>query len=252
MSLPNRENQRVPDVTLQTRADGAWRTVTTEDLFAGKTVVVFALPGAFTPTCSSSHVPRYQQLAPTLHAHGVDDILCVSVNDAFVMDAWKKEEHADQLHFVPDGNGDFTRAMGMLVDKQELGFGPRSWRYSMLVVDGVIQKMFIEPEVDGDPYGVSDADTMLRYVAEDAVAPPSIVLFTKPGCSHCVRAKRMLDERGLAYESIVSTQSMRLAVAKATSTPQVFVDGTHVGGADELERWLEARSGDDTSVGNAA
>ncbi|MEM7136173.1 MAG: glutathione peroxidase [Myxococcota bacterium] len=252
MSLPNRENQRVPDVTFQTRADGAWRTVTTEDLFAGKKVVVFALPGAFTPTCSSSHVPRYQQLAPTLRAHGVDDILCVSVNDAFVMDAWQEDEHADQLRFVPDGNGEFTRAMGMLVDKQELGFGPRSWRYSMLVVDGVIEKMFIEPEVDGDPYGVSDADTMLKYVAEDAVAPPSIVLFTKPGCSYCVHAKRLLHERGLAFEDIESTQSMRLAVARATSTPQVFIDGEHIGGADELERWLETHSGGKGSVDSAA
>jgi len=127
-------------------------------------VVVFSLPGAFTPTCSSSHVPRYEELHDELRARGVDDVLCVSVNDAFVMDAWREEQGARRVTFVPDGNGAFTAGMGMLVDKAALGFGQRSWRYSMLVRDGVIEKMFVEPEQPGDPFQVSDADTMLRYL----------------------------------------------------------------------------------------
>lgn len=252
MTLTNREHTRVPDTTFRVRVDGQWQERSRDDLFAEKTVVVFALPGAFTPTCSSNHVPRYQQLAPALFAHGVDDILCVSVNDAFVMDAWQVDEGADRIRFIPDGNGEFTRAMGMLVDKQELGFGPRSWRYSMLVRDGVIEKMFIEPEVEGDPFEVSDADTMLNYVAGEGHAPPSIVVFTKPGCEYCVRAKRSLAEAGYEYDEIESTQSMRLAVAGHTSTPQVFIDGVHVGGATELEAWVESSRPDSPSHENAA
>ena len=132
--------------------------------FAGKTVVVFSLPGAFTPTCSSTHLPRYEQLAGVFAGHGVDAIYCVSVNDAFVMDAWGKAQHAEHVQLLPDGNGDFTRGMGMLVDRDDLGFGPRSWRYSMLVRDGVIEKQFVEPQEPGDPFHVSDADTMLQYL----------------------------------------------------------------------------------------
>jgi peroxiredoxin len=163
-ALANREGQRVPDVTFRTRVDGEWVDLSTRDLFAGKTVVVFSLPGAFTPTCSASHLPRFEELADAIRAHGVDDILCISVNDAFVMNAWAKDLRCSKVRVIPDGNAAFTEAMGMLVDKSDLGFGKRSWRYSMLVRDGVIEKMFIEPNVQGDPYEVSDADTMLRYL----------------------------------------------------------------------------------------
>ena len=127
--LKNLEGQRLPDVTFRTRENGQWKDVTTRDVFAGKKVVVFALPGAFTPTCSSSHVPRYNELAPELARRGVDEIVCVSVNDAFVMDAWKEDQEADRIRFLPDGNGELTEKLGMLVDKRSLGFGPRSWRY---------------------------------------------------------------------------------------------------------------------------
>jgi len=162
--LRSREGQRVPDVTFRTREEGEWVDLSTRDLFSGKTVVVFSLPGAFTPTCSASHLPRFEQLAEQIRAHGVDDILCISVNDAFVMNAWAKDQECASVRVIPDGNGAFTEAMGMLVDKSDLGFGKRSWRYSMVVRDGVIEKMFIEPQVEGDPYEVSDADTMLRYL----------------------------------------------------------------------------------------
>ncbi len=236
--LPNREGQKIPEVTFRTRKDGQWIDVTTSEVFAGKRVVVFALPGAFTPTCSSSHVPRYNELAPLLAAKGIDEVVCISVNDAFVMNEWAKEQHADQIRFLPDGNGEFTEGMGMLVDKNQLGFGKRSWRYSMLVDDGRIEKMFIEPDVEGDPFEVSDADTMLKFVAPDAKAPHDIVLFTKPGCSFCSKAKRLLDERGLAYDEIPSTPRRLRAVSPTATTPQVFVDGTYVGGATELEAFL--------------
>jgi len=238
----NHEGHRVPNVTFRVREDHEWRNVTTEDVFAGKTVVVFSLPGAFTPTCSSSHVPRYNQLAAAFKDAGVDDIVCVSVNDSFVMNEWKRSQNADNVTFIPDGNGDFTRGMGMLVDKADLGFGMRSWRYSMLVKDGVVEKMFVEPERPGDPFELSDADTMLDYVAPQASRPLDITVFSRPGCEYCAKAKSLLLERGLAYEELVlnrdfTDRSLR-AVAGGTTFPQIFVNGSHIGGADDLEIWL--------------
>lgn len=237
--MQSREGQRIPEVTFRTREGGEWKNVSTADIFAGKTVIVFGLPGAFTPTCSTQHVPRYNELQPVFASHGVDDIVCVSVNDAFVMNAWKEDQAADRIRFLPDGNGELTEKLGLLVDKDDLGFGKRSWRYSMLVRDGVIEKMFIEPEEPGDPYKVSDADTMLRYLTPEARLPPDIVLFTKQGCSHCARAKSMLSERGLNYSDVPATPGLLRAVAGRATTPQVFIDGRHIGGADELARELE-------------
>lgn len=240
--MENREGQRVPQVTFKTRQGGQWVDVTTDDVFAGKTVVVFALPGAFTPTCSSTHLPRYNELAPVFQQNGVDEIVCVSVNDSFVMNAWQKEEGADRVRMLPDGSGKFTKAMGMLVDKDAVGFGDRSWRYSMLVRDGVIEKMFIEPEKPGDPFEVSDADTMLRYLNPAARPAEAIALFTRPGCPHCIRAKELLHGRGKPFEEIVlgadiTTRSLQAVTGRAT-VPQVFIDGKHIGGADDLERYF--------------
>ncbi len=236
--LKNIEGQRIPDITFRTRDGAQWKDVTTSDIFAKKKIVVFALPGAFTPTCSSSHVPRFSELAPELKTRGVDGIVCISVNDAFVMNEWAKDQGADNITFLPDGNGEFTAAMGMLVDKRQLGFGQRSWRYSMLVDDGVITKMFIEKEVDGDPFEVSDADTMLRYLDPKAKAPHDIVLFTKPGCSYCAKAKSLLAERGWAYDEVPSSPRNLRAVSGKSSTPQIFIDGAYVGGSDELATYL--------------
>lgn len=235
------EGKRIPDLTLRIRRDGEWAELKTSELFGGRTVVAFGLPGAFTPTCSSSHVPRYNELAPVLAKHGVDEIAVISVNDAFVMDAWRKDQDADAITFVPDGNGELTKALGMLVDKSDLGFGPRSWRYSMLVRDGVVEKAFVEPDKPGDPFEVSDADTMLNHVAPGAKPAPDILLMTKPGCSHCARAKSMLDERGLKYEAVDSTPAMLRAASGAQSTPQVFIDGKHIGGADDLATHLASQ-----------
>jgi glutaredoxin-like protein len=241
--LDNREGQNVPQVTFNTRKNNDWVQITTDDLFKGKNVILFALPGAFTPTCSSTHLPRYNELAPVFQTNGIDDIICLSVNDPFVMDAWAGDQNAEHITMLPDGNGDFSRGMGMLVNKADLGFGERSWRYAMLVRDGVIEKMFIEPDVPGDPFEVSDADTMLNYLNPEAQPPKRITLIGKPGCSHCTRAKAALDERGLKFEEItVGSHGISLATLHAVSgrgtTPQVFIEGEHIGGADELESWL--------------
>jgi len=246
--LKNLEGKRVPEVTFHTRKGHEWVDISTADIFAGRTVVLFSLPGAFTPTCSSSHVPRYNQLAPQFNAAGVDEIICVSVNDAFVMNEWKRSQNAERLTFLPDGNGEFSDKMGLLVGKENLGFGKRSWRYSMLVRDGVVEKMFIEPEVPGDPYGVSDADTMFAYLAPEAALPHDVAIFTREGCGHCVRAKGLLNEAGIEFEELLlnrdyTDQTLR-AVSSKITYPQVFIDGEHIGGADDLAKWLGDRGVD--------
>ncbi len=167
----------VPQVVFKTRVRDEsiggdnpfrWQDVSSDDLFKGKTVVLFALPGAFTPTCSTTHLPRYEELYDEFKAQGVDEIICLSVNDAFVMYQWGVAQGAKKVFLLPDGNGTFTRHMGALVEKENLGFGMRSWRYSMLVEDTKITKMFSEPGFEDncptDPFEVSDADTMLNYL----------------------------------------------------------------------------------------
>ena len=240
--LQNKEGQKVPSVVFRTREDGDWRDISTDELFKGKTVIVFSLPGAFTPTCSSTHLPRYNELAKVFKENGVDEIVCMSVNDAFVMNAWKKDQEAENVTLIPDGNGEFSEGMGMLVDKSDLGFGKRSWRYSMLVKDGVVDKQFIEPEKPGDPFEVSDADTMLNYINPNARKPDAISLFTKPGCPFCAKAKAMLEARGMDYEEIdlgidATLRSLR-AITGRDSVPQVYINGQHIGGSDDLEKYL--------------
>jgi glutaredoxin-like protein len=240
--MKNIEGRMVPQVTFKTRRNNEFADVSSNDIFKDRTVVVFSLPGAFTPTCSSAHLPRYNELAGVFRENGVDEIVCLSVNDAFVMDAWKKDQEAENITLIPDGNGEFTEGMGMLVDKSDLGFGKRSWRYSMLVKDGVIQKMFIEPDLPGDPFEVSDADTMLDHINPNAEKPVAVSLVTKPGCPFCARAKEMLEDAGMDYEEIVlgrdaSLRSLR-AMTGAETVPQVFVEGEHIGGSEVLEEWL--------------
>jgi glutaredoxin-like protein len=241
----NKEKHRVPDVTFRIRRDHEWIERRSADIFQGRTVIVFSLPGAFTPTCSSTHVPRYNQFAPLFRKLGVDEIICVSVNDSFVMNEWQADQNAHAITFLPDGNGDFTRGMGMLVSKNDLGFGDRSWRYSMLVRDGVVEKMFIEPDRAGDPFEVSDADTMLDYLAPKAAKPLDITVFTRKGCPFCVRAKGLLHDAELDFEELVLnrdfTDRTLRAVAGATAVPQIFINGGHIGGSEQLERWLQAR-----------
>ncbi|MCF7844145.1 peroxiredoxin [Candidatus Gracilibacteria bacterium] len=171
------ENNPVPQVTFKTRVRDdsvggenpfSWKDVTTNDIFKGKKVVLFGLPGAFTPTCSTTHAPIYESMYDEFKGLGVDEVICLSVNDAFVMYQWKKNLGLEKIFMLPDGNGDFTKGMGMLVKKNNLGFGDRSWRYSMYVEDGIIKKMFVEEgfsdNCETDPFLVSDADTMLSYL----------------------------------------------------------------------------------------
>ena len=169
--------EQVPDVIFKTRVrdesvEGPnpfrWQDRTTQEIFGGKRVVLFALPGAFTPTCSSTHVPGYEKLYDQIRAQGIDQVICLSVNDAFVMFQWGRQQGVQNIFLLPDGSGEFTRKMGMLVNKDNLGFGMRSWRYSMVVNDGKIEKMFIEPgfsdNCPDDPFENSDAETMLTYL----------------------------------------------------------------------------------------
>ena len=169
----------IPQTTFQTRVRDeniggdnpfCWQERSTDEIFAGKKIVVFALPGAFTPTCSSTHLPGFEAKYQEIIQQGVDEVYCLSVNDAFTMFQWSKHLGIEQVKMLPDGNGDFTRGMGMLVKKENLGFGSRSWRYSMLVDDNNIIKLFSEPgQIDNcpeDPFTNSDVNTLLDYLKQ--------------------------------------------------------------------------------------
>lgn len=241
-NLQNKEGQPIPRMVFKIRDEDEWHLRSTNSIFNGRTVVVFALPGAFTPTCSSTHLPRYEELADTFKENGVDEIVCVSVNDTFVMNAWGVDQGVNKVTLLPDGNGDFSRGMGMLVDKTELGFGERSWRYSMLVKDGMIDKMFIEPDIEGDPFEVSDADTMLEYINAEATKPEAISIFTKMGCPFCAKVKSMLTSKGMKFEEITlsketSTVSLK-AITGHDTVPQVYIGGQRIGGSEDLEAFL--------------
>jgi glutathione-dependent peroxiredoxin len=242
MAVSSREGSRIPDVDLYLFRDGAAKRVTAAELFGGRRVLVFALPGAFTPTCSTAHVPGYVARANDFRKADIDDIICLSVNDPYVMNAWQDAEKARGITFAADPEGEFTREMGMLVDKREAGLGMRSWRYSMLVNDGKIEKMFVEPQVSGDPFEVSDAETMLKYLRPKQTGPGAILMLARHGCPHCRRAKELLNDRGLAFEAVhvgdeLTMRGVAAAAGKAL-VPQIFVDGKLIGGADQLAQHL--------------
>ena len=168
---------RIPNVVFHTRVRNdalggpnpfEWRAITSQDVFAGKRIVLFALPGAFTPACSDSHLPGYERHHDDFRQFGVDQVVCLAVNDAFVMFQWARSRDIEKVFMLPDGNADFTRRMGMLVDRSHQGMAMRSWRYSMYVADGAIEKLFAEPDVRDNPDGVgltvSDAETMLAWL----------------------------------------------------------------------------------------
>ena len=160
--LPLREGQSVPDVTFRLRRNGEWATVTSADIFAGKNVVVFSLPGAFTPTCSSTHLPRFNELAPVFAEQGIDSIVCISVNDPFVMSAWGQRDGSEDITMIADGNGAFADATGLAFDGSQFGMGKRSQRYSMLVNDGVVEQLNLEQPGE---YRASSAEYMLDQLA---------------------------------------------------------------------------------------
>ncbi|WP_321502045.1 peroxiredoxin [Breoghania sp.] len=168
-------DKSLPDVTFHTRVRDdsiggsnpfRWEDKTTADFFAGKRVVLFSLPGAFTPTCSTYQLPDFEKLYPEFKAEGIDEIYCIAVNDTFVMNAWKKAQGIEHVEVIPDGSGEFTRKMGMLVCKDNLGFGMRSWRYAAIVNDGKVEQWFVEEgysdNCETDPYGVSSPQNILE------------------------------------------------------------------------------------------
>jgi peroxiredoxin len=163
-----KEGYEVPKVEFVFREDGEFVTRTTDELFADMRVIIFSLPGAFTPTCSAYQLPGFEDNYDTFQGLGIDEIYCISVNDGFVMNSWSKDQDISKVKLIPDGNAYFTRAMGMLVTKSNLGFGQRSWRYAMVVDNGVIEKLFVEPGIrdnaDDDPYEVSSPENVLEYV----------------------------------------------------------------------------------------
>jgi glutaredoxin-like protein len=242
--LKSKEGERVPDVKFRLRRNDDWVELSSDDIFAGKNVVVFSLPGAFTPTCSSTHLPRYNELAGEFKRRGIDSVVCIAVNDPFVMEEWRKSQEADNIMLLPDGNGVFTEQMGLLVDKSDLNFGRRSWRYSMLVRDKTIEKMFLEPQEPGDPFKVSDADTMLHYIDPKAKAPDQVAVLSREGCPFCAKAKALLADAGYDFVDVPLPNTTRSravgAIAGAGTVPQVFINGKHIGGSDELQAYLKA------------
>ena len=167
---------KAPAVVLRTRVKDEqgiydWQDVNTRDLFRGRRVVLFALPGAFTPTCSNEQLPGYERNYKAFRKH-VDEVYCLSVNDAFTMNAWGKELKIKNVKLLPDGSAKFTEKLGMLVAKDNLGFGVRSWRYAVVINNGVIEAAFVEPgkrnNAADDPYGESSPENVLNYLAGEA------------------------------------------------------------------------------------
>jgi len=167
----------VPSVTFRTRVRDEsvggdnpyrWQDVTTKDIFSGKRVVIFSLPGAFTPTCSTYQLPGFEEGYDQIRNTDVDEVYVVSVNDSFVMNKWIKDQGVVNIKPIPDGSGEFTRQLGMLVQKDNLGFGARSWRYAAVVKDGVIEQWFEEPgrcdNCEDDPYGETSPEAVINYL----------------------------------------------------------------------------------------
>ena len=169
----------VPNVTFKMRVRDEsilgdnpfrWEEVTSEELFGNKKTLIFSLPGAFTPTCSTYQLPNFEKLYPQFRELGIDEIYCMSVNDAFVMNAWAKDQGLENVKVLPDGSAQFTRQMGMLVDKDNLGFGQRSWRYAVYVDNMKIVKSWVEPglrdNAEDDPYGETDPHNIIAQLVE--------------------------------------------------------------------------------------
>ena len=176
------QGMKIPKVTFRVRVGdeeptdggcaigGEWKNMTTDDYFKGKRVVLFSLPGAFTPTCSSQQLPGFEKEYGQLKLLAVDEVYCVSVNDSYVMNAWAKHMGIKDVKLIPDGSGNFTRFMGMLIGKNHLGFGMRSWRYMAVINDGVVEKWWQEPGInnsgsDDDPYTETTPENTLKYLS---------------------------------------------------------------------------------------
>jgi glutathione-dependent peroxiredoxin len=237
------EGHRVPDVQLAEMIDGEARAVSSATLLSRGRVILFALPGAFTPTCSTAHVPGYVSLLNEFKSADIAAIICLSVNDPYVMRAWQESERAQGIQFVADPFAEFTHAMGMSVDHRESLLGTRSWRYSMVVADGTIEKMFIEPEEGDDPFKVSDAETMLEYLQPGRERLGAVLMLARHGCPYCQRAKTLLRERGIRFDAVHLGDELTMQGVKAASggitVPQIFVGGNLIGGSDQLAHFLD-------------
>jgi len=241
----SRAGSNIPSVQLAELREGSVKHLDSADLFKGRRVILFALPGAFTPTCSTAHVPGYVAKLRDFRQAGIDDVVCLSVNDPFVMEAWQRSEKADGVRFIADSYGEFTQAMGMSIDHRDASLGTRSWRYSMLVDDGKIERMFIEPDVAGDPFEVSDADTMWKYLRPNEKSSSPAFMLARHGCPHCARAQALLKAHGVSYEAIYLGDELTMQGVKAASgtatVPQIFIDGKLIGGADQLASHFAAQ-----------
>ena len=163
-----KQGDKLPVINFKVRSLGEWTETNTDTYFKDKRVILFALPGAFTPTCSSKQLPGFEKLADVFKEHGIDDIYCLSVNDSFVMNAWADKQKLENVKVIPDGNGEFTEKVGMLCSKRDKCFGDRSWRYAAIINDGVVEKVFEEPgkadDVTTDPYGESSPENVLKFL----------------------------------------------------------------------------------------
>lgn len=246
MNLKNQENKIINNnIFFNVRKDGTWAKVSTKDIFSNKKIVLFGLPGAFTPTCSSSHLPRYEFLYDVFKKIGVDEIYCMSVNDTFVMNEWANYQEIKNIKMLPDGNAELTSHLEMLVNKSNLGFGQRSWRFSMYIDNGKIIKHFIEPDKEGDPFEVSDADTMIKYLNATIEIPINVTIFTKNGCPFCKEAKELLKLKGYKFSEVELSDAVRQNVLSGLSgkiqntVPYIYFNGKLIGGLDELKNHLE-------------
>lgn len=226
----DKTGHRVPMVTFRVWENNRWVNKNSDHFFKNKRVILFALPGAFSPICSILHLPSYNDLYDTFRENGIDDVYCLSVNDGFVLEAWKRAEKARKITMLPDADGEFTSKLGFLVDKSEMCMGERSWRYSMIINNSVIEKMFIEPVgQESDPYGQSSAETMLKYLNPSARSPDSVVIFSKHGCVECEAAKEILRIHKVPYEELMLDDDFTIRTVKGISgttfLPQIFING---------------------------
>ena len=169
-----KEGDRIPQVKFRVRSLGDWIDKTTNDYFKGKRVILFSLPGAFTPTCSTKQLPGFEKLTDVFKQHRINEIYCMSVNDSFVMNAWAQNQKLANVQVIPDGNGEFTEKVGMLVEKKDKCFGKRSWRYAAVITDCLVETVFIEPgkadNTSEDPYGESSPENVLKYLQSGSVS----------------------------------------------------------------------------------
>lgn len=234
----------VPQVTFRMWENGHWVFKNSDHFFRNKRVILFALPGAFTPVCSIMHLPSYNDLYDTFRENGIDDVYCLSVNDSFVMEAWKKAGKISKITMLPDAEGEFTKKMGFMLNTQEMCLGERSWRYSMIVNNCVIEKMFIEPAGQGtDPYGQSSAETMLKFLNPEARVPDSVAIFSSHGCVECEEVKELLKSRHLPFDELFLDDHFTIRTVKALSgstyLPQIFVNGKRIN-LRELKDYIQA------------